>query len=980
MLKSTNYFVMWEIENMNFARIFAWVSINTSLLICFASLTTKACNLSYFWVGKLICVCTICNRKNLHKTNHMKLIKPFIYAILILAILGGGYYSWQFYTKAKTPVLDALFILPNDAAVVVGFNDYKKFKSQLGVENVIWKDIRNTYQLECKKGAVDSILNGLSEIPEIESVLNNPLTKMYISYHFAGRNRFETVYSFSVPNIIDDRVLLNLLESDHQVKVREFKDEKIYEISLKSSKKVFYLSQLRGVICLTSYAPLAEKIVLSALAANPERQKLKYRMLKMSGKDIAANVYVNYRYLYRLLSQYSATKYRPLLMSLGQISQVANFDLKIQNDRISLSGFSIQNDSFPSFLSTYHSYEPEIIRATNILPASTSFMFYQGADKLSDLLNVRSEGDFSERDEELLQRYKARYLVDVGDYFYPWIRNEVVFAFTKTQSSDLKDGAYAVVETTDIKEAEQMLLKLAKTVADKKDISQDTTKHLYRSYELHSIALSNIVPALFGKMFSSIENTFYTYIDNYVVFANSELALQNIIDNYLIERVLSNSEAYINTLHDVSDEASVFMYVNLHYMRSNINKFLSKEGLEFIEHSGLSFDNFGTFAVQYISSDQGVYTSIVLNHSGLKEIDEPIAWKTALDNPIARGPFHIKNHRNNKQEILVFDKAKLMYRIDQNGSIAWAVPVLEYPMSDVYMVDFYKNGKYQYMFSSKNYLYLYDLNGNRVEDYPVKLPIEAVAPMTLVDYDRNKNYRILIPLADGKVYNFKIDGTQTQGWKYPAMKEPIRQKVQVFKLGSKDFLVISDTAGNAVYANRRGESRMDAQLAFTNNPKTIFYKKDGSGKPKIITTDMMGRVVSLDAVGNVEKLLLHEFSPNHSFAYFDFNGDKRKDYIFLDQNNVYVFNHRNKLIFQHSFKQQLSPIIIGVKMSTQDSIRMILHDAENQKVILVTKSGRVIEKNDYHSQKNFIKEEATKSEIIRLIGVHGRIVNSFLIN
>jgi len=910
----------------------------------------------------------------------MKILKTIIYILIVLALAAASYFGWKFYSKAKTPVLDALYILPNDAAVVVGFNDYKSFNSQLDNDNLIWQDFRNMHQLNAKKEAIDSILNELSKVSDFETILNDPQTKLYISYHFAGRNRFETVYSISMPQSIDDKSIIKLLKSDYQLKTREFEDENIYEISSKNTKKTYYLSQLRGVLCLTSYEPLAEKIVISSHVANPQKQRLKYRMLKMSGKDIAVNVYFNYRYLYRLMSQYVATKYRPFLMSMGQLSQASDLDLQIQKDRISLSGFSIQHDSFPSFLSTYKAYEPVPIKATDILPASTSFMYYQGADRLSALLKARSKGTFSERDEELLQRYKARYLVDMGDYFYPWIRNEVVFALTKTRSSNQGDGAYAVIEATDIKEAQQMLAKLAKTVADQKALALDTTKHLYRSYEMHSIALANLLPALFGKMFNSLENTYYTSIDNYMIFANSELALQSIIDNYLIERVLSNSDAYNNVLQDISLETNILLYANLHFLKPHLDKYLSKKGLDILEHSGLAFDNFGTFALEYISSDRDIYTSVVLQHSGQQEIDEPIAWKTALDNPVARGPFRIKNHRNNKQETLVFDKAKLMYRIDQNGSIMWAVPVMEYPMSKVYMVDFYKNGKYQYMFNSKNYIYLYDLNGNRVENYPVKLPVEAVAPMTVVDYDHNKSYRILIPLADGKVYNFKIDGSQTQGWKYPQMKSAIRNAVQFFKLGTKDFLVICDTAGNAIYANRRGEARMDAQLAFTNNPKTLFYKKDGIGKPEIITTDLLGRVISIDANGHVEKTLMHEFSPNHNFAYFDFDGDKHKDYIFLDQNKVYVFNHRKKLILQHDFEQNISPEIMGINMATHDSIRMILHDADNQQLILVTKSGRIIEKDDYQSQAKFIKEEATKSEILRLIGVYGRIVSSFLIN
>jgi hypothetical protein len=908
----------------------------------------------------------------------MKIVKNLLIILLLIAAGAGAFYGWKFYIKAKTPVLDAFYMLPQDAAVVVGFNDYAKFSQQIEDNNAIWQDIRNTKQLAEKKAAVDSILNELSKVEEFNKMMSNSYTRMYVSYHFAGKGRFETVYSISMTTPIDEKLLLDKLRKDFYVREREFEAETIYEISSKKQKKSFFLSQLRGVLFLTAYEPLAEKIVITAKHADPAKQKLKSRMLKMSGKDMSANVYVSYRYLYRLLSDYTATQYRPILMSLGGFSQMADFDVSIEKDRLSLSGFSVETDSFNGFLSTYVPYNPVACKAANILPATTSYLFFQGAEQLPELLKKRAATAQSERDEEMIERYKARYLVDVGDYFYPWMHNELVFALSKTHSADLVEGAFTLIEATDIKEAKQSLARLANAVNEKKNIT-DTAIVRYRLYDINSINLPALLPTLFGKMFGAMEHCYYTNIDNYIVFANSRKSLESVIDNYLVEQVLQNTDVYAKTMEVMSGESNIFIYTNLHFLRPNIRKFLSEQGAELLEHSGLAFDNFGVFALEYISDGRDMYTSLMLQHGGEQEIDQPIAWKTALDNPVARGPYSIINHRNGKQEVLVFDKSKFMYRIDESGSIVWTVPVLEFPMSKVFLVDFYKNGKYQYMFNSKNYLYLYDLNGNRVEHYPVKLPAEAVAPMTVVDYDKNKRYRILIPLADGKVYNFKIDGTETPGWKYPQMEYPVHNAVQFFKLGSKDFLVISDTSGNAIFANRRGERRMSAQLAFTNNPRTPFFKKSGGGRHKIITTDMRGRIVSIDADGNVNKKLLREFTPGHTFAYFDFDGDRHKDYIFLDKNSLYIFNHEGKLMHQHSFSQNLSPVIHNVSMPTKESVRIILHDADNQHLILVTKTGEIIEKEDFTLSPVFIKEEATKSEILRLIGVSGRIVSSFLI-
>jgi hypothetical protein len=253
--------------------------------------------------------------------------------------------------------------------------------------------------------------------------------------------------------------------------------------------------------------------------------------------------------------------------------------------------------------------------------------------------------------------------------------------------------------------------------------------------------------------------------------------------------------------------------------------------------------------------------------------------------------------------------------------------------------------------------------------------------MTLIDYDNNKNYRILIPMIDGKVYNFKIDGTQTPGWKFPEMKSPIHQAVQFFKLGTKDFLVICDTSGNVIYANRRGESRMDAKLSFTNNTNTIFYKKEKSNPKTIITTDLIGRIIEINAAGKVNKLLLREFSKDHVFLYFDFNGDNRKDYIFIDNNTLFVFNHRNELILKKEFEHRISRQIKGVKMKTQESIRLVLHDLDEQKILFITVSGDVINNNEYACDGNFIISENTENpKSLRINTAFERIISSFLIN
>jgi hypothetical protein len=103
----------------------------------------------------------------------------------------------------------------------------------------------------------------------------------------------------------------------------------------------------------------------------------------------------------------------------------------------------------------------------------------------------------------------------------------------------------------------------------------------------------------------------------------------------------------------------------------------------------------------------------------------PSNWEVELDAQLYGKPWFIRNHHTGKLNVVAFDKLSNMYLIDHNGMIQWKIPLMEEPISPVYPVDYYKNGKIQYLFNTKNYLYLIDLNGNYVADYPVKLITNA---------------------------------------------------------------------------------------------------------------------------------------------------------------------------------------------------------------------------------------------------------------
>ena len=128
-------------------------------------------------------------------------------------------------------------------------------------------------------------------------------------------------------------------------------------------------------------------------------------------------------------------------------------------------------------------------------------------------------------------------------------------------------------------------------------------------------------------------------------------------------------------------------------------------------------------------------------------------------------PFFFTNHTTGAKEIFIQDLKNNTYLINAAGRVIWKVPLNERIIGNIYMIDYFRNGKYQLLFSGKNYLHLLDRNGNYVERYPVKLRSPATNSLAIFDYDNNLNYRLFIAGEDKMIYSYDKTGSVVKGWK-----------------------------------------------------------------------------------------------------------------------------------------------------------------------------------------------------------------------
>jgi WD40 repeat protein len=215
------------------------------------------------------------------------------------------------------------------------------------------------------------------------------------------------------------------------------------------------------------------------------------------------------------------------------------------------------------------------------------------------------------------------------------------------------------------------------------------------------------------------------------------------------------------------------------------------------------------------------------------------------------------------------------------------------------MIDYFRNGKYQLLFSGRNYLHLLDRNGNYVERYPVKLRSPASNALALFDYDNNRNYRLLIAGEDRIIYTYDRTGSAVKGWNPFRTGSLVSSEVSWFRVSGKDFLVVSDE--NSVYfLDRTGNKRLTLKEPVTKAAGSTMRLASGR-TPSVVCTSPGGTVQHIYFDGTVEKFTPGNFTTAHSFDIFDVDGDGSDEYIFIDKGILYLYDNNMSEVFSKQF-------------------------------------------------------------------------------
>ena len=699
---------------------------------------------------------------------------PLVLVGLILLI------AYNTYQKTHDTTQSPITIIPTGASIILQLNDVKHLSQSLKRSNICSK-LQN----------VKEIKNITQEAEQIRKFfIANQATftsnSILISLHKISPNKIAALYSTSInrQEMQNDKEIISQFTND--IITSEYDNQTIYN----SESLNRYFSFKDDILFYSNDKMLITDAIRTSnantdnLFTNPMFLDC-YSTISNSA-DI--NLMINYNNLFDLSNIFTISQ-----SALNHFSEWTATDLKIKDNAILAAGLSAHNSSVNNFTDIFKNQTSQNLNILDIIPENTSQLF---------AISFNNQKEIYEKKNELLRikhefrswNLNRKWIKDSSNVNYNEFINEInnEAGIFNTSSSLRTENTYTYFNTKESIRASSLLQGLILSSSD------------YRDFRINKIIDNNIVANLFGELFKT-KNTFFTTINDYFIIGNSEVSLEYIIDNYISSNVLSENKSFKKANSYISKDANIFFYLNPGNTINSLRDLLIDT--ELFTFNADSIDKFTSFTCQINTSKNRMYHNICLFYDDQYRESIKEEWYYPLDTSSAIIPQFVDNHFTKEKMILVQDHNNNLIALNTSGEMLWSKQISNRVLGKINFLDAYNNNKFQAVFNTSNELHLIDRNGRFVDGFPKSLPTSTSMGHSLIDYDRNKNYRIIITGDNNKLYNIDKQGNNIDGWKYTKSTNRVVQIPIHFVVEGKDYILNATNNSTTKLLARNGTDR-----------------------------------------------------------------------------------------------------------------------------------------------------------------------------
>jgi hypothetical protein len=584
------------------------------------------------------------------------------------------------------------------------------------------------------------------------------------------------------------------------------KNKSISKLNINNS--IFYSSIKDSILFISNRLKLTE--------ASSEQKELDpelKQLLQIANENKSVSVLINLKQ-----NQFYPLTFKDSTLNASQFSNYLLLDGDVSKNDILLNGITKATDSSKSLINVFKNTIPQENKIANMIPFDSDYFVsftFNDINLFKEQLLSYNTSDSTQQD------------------FFPFETIIEAGFFEKNNKRAI------VLQSIDASAAQENL--------------PQSNHSIFRSVDIYNWNPSEKMSQMFYPLIPETTISYYIQIDDFFILSEDLDILETTISNFQNSTTLSESESFKDLMLNLSDESSLFIYANAKDLNTILN-------LNFNETKKLNLEAYKTSAVQYIYDTDFAHVNAVFKTHKSKARTNTVSedLNIALDASILTDPQTITNHTNNQKDIAVQDINNNLYLISNQGKIFWKKQLDGKILGKIEQIDMYKNGRLQLVFATSNKVYILDRNGKNVSPFPLAFKDEITQPLSVFDYDKKKNYRLMV--TQGKeVLMYDKKGKVVGGFSYKSAKNNITTQPKHFRVGRKDYIVFAD--GNTMEVlDRVGKRRVNVKETIDFSGNEIFLYKNN-----FTTSNSRGELLQVNQNGQVNHKNLN-LREKHSIA------------------------------------------------------------------------------------------------------------------
>lgn len=844
-------------------------------------------------------------------------MRKFILPLLLVVLVAGFAAVWLFMARENTGYTEnsAFRAIPLKTPMVVEVPRLQNLVGQIGTASPMMNELKTIPSLAKFFKNVEDLNSLMAQSESFRQLVQDK--SVVIAFNPEGKSDIGSLFAFSLKNRAERDGFIGYfkdLQSNGTGKLshRDYDGNELYQFRVKGTD--YYFAESKGIFMFSTNGIFVEEAIRQIDSENLLVQDQFRQLYATVSKASGFNLFVNHKKFSLLLDKIVAPQFRKQAQQVAKLSDWSELDVTMKPSEMLMNGFSFAGTTYDNYLSILKHQEGARFRMDKVLSANTGFFVNMSLQSFSSFQRdyeeflKRQGSSFYNRESRLtkIERDGKKKLVklfeDISDH-------DFAMAFGGVNQNEPTENRFFVARVKGQSVARDALLPVLESYARAagKTIDQITTRFGLQAdveYAIYEFPIPDLAELLFGNVFSAVDCNFLCFYDNYLIFGDNAAAVKNYVHDLVLSATLENDQNFKRFQSQMASRASLYTYLNFSRMFNLNSYYLNENAVGACIDNEQSLRKFYALGWQ-VSANSGQYlNNLYLKYDPVVKEQPQTVWQSKLDTTIAMKPLLVENH-NDKQnrEVLVQDNQHNLYLINNLGVRLWKVKLSGKIIGDIYQVDYYRNGKLQYLFNTKNQLYLIDRNGNNTGKFPVQFRSPATNGAALADYDNNKNYRYFVACENRKIYAYDRDGKPVTGFAFEKADSEMLNPVKYFRVDGKDFLVAADRYKTYIL-DRQGNIRVKTTDNFEHSGNDIFLVK--ADQFALATTDTKGTVHLQYFDGTSKTVDLRKAGASHYFVADDLNGDGKTDFVIADGKELTVYSDAGKKLMGYTFTSPVS--------------------------------------------------------------------------